>query len=61
MITMDANMCYVFRRLTNRLLSRVIIEGSWRKLDLNLILENENRILLASMRIVNSTSQKQQI
>lgn len=41
MIIMNAYMCYVFRRMINGLLSRMIMEGSWRRLDLNLILQNE--------------------
>lgn len=36
----------MFRKMINGLLSRMIIEGSWKRLDLNLILKNENKIFI---------------
>lgn len=42
MISMNAYICYLFRKKITGLLSRMVVEGSWRSLDLNLILQNED-------------------
>lgn len=50
MIVMNHHMHYVFRNVINGLLSRMIVEGSWRRLDLNLILKNENRSFIGTVK-----------
>lgn len=49
MIIMNDNMYYVFRSMINRLLSKMMTEGSWRSLDWNFILRNENRIFIGTV------------